>query len=1036
MLQLPLDPVGKPPPFVATTPADAPTRRLALALAVVSLVFFIVAAPYARVQLPKQWAFIPLYESALAIGDLIATNLLLAQFAFLRSRAILILACGYFFAALMVIPHALTFPGLFSPEGLLGGHTASAPWLYLIWHLFFPLFVIGYGLRRPRDDMPSTGLSIRMTIVWALSAVIVAVSLFTFLTTAGADVLPVAIINNRFTPTFSWLAGLASLLSFSAFIVLWRRRRQTVLDLWLCVSMCAWTFDIALSAALDQTRYDVGYYIGRAYGLLAAGFILIMLLRETNIVYAGVLAQLASEQEARKRDIADSRRLFNTSLDLIMTVDPDETIERVNPSALAILGLLPDEMIDRSLADFIDPGDLDENRKQMDMMRSGKIMRNFQCRYRHKDGRTATLAWTGLWSAPDERYFLFGRDITEQKHGEEKFRLAVESCPNGMLMIDSEGIIRLVNAQTETMFGYSRDELIGQSVDMLVPTKLRHRHAQHRAGFIGTPETKLMGHGRDFFGLRKDGSEFPVEVALNPIQAPDGLLVLSVITDISERKRIERMKDEFVSTVSHELRTPLTSIAASLGLLSRGAHAQLPDNLSRLVTIAHANSQRLVRLINDILDIEKIESGKMVFTIVRIDIRRLVEQAVEASQGYAAEFGVNLKLDAAAATGDVAADCDRLTQVFTNLISNSVKFSPRGGEVLVAVAARGGMMRVSVRDHGPGIAEDFKPRIFEKFAQADATDARQKGGTGLGLSIVKQLVARLGGDVSFEDAPGGGTIFHVDLPALEPQVAATGRDGQVDHDTHILICDDYPLGANILAEQLGKFGFTADIVTNGRAAAEHAQATHYAAILIDLQLPDCDGVSLIQQLRAQPENRDTPIVVVSNDPERGRGDIRSSSLDVLDWLQKPVDLTRLTQLIERPHRGVETHRPRILHVDDDQDVLRFVSRSLTTTATLTSVDSIDRARHMLNTERFDLAIVDIALATGSGLDLLPDLHDLDGNAIPVILMSAQGANPACAAQVQAALIKSQTSVEQLITTLRRRVPSRGAAASVTEREMS
>lgn len=611
------------------------------------------------------------------------------------------------------------------------------------------------------------------------------------------------------------------------------------------------------------------------------------------------------------------------------------------------------------------------------------------------------------------------------------FRLAVESCPNGMLMIDAGGLIRLVNAATENMFGYRREELMGRSVDMLVPAAARFKHAQHRLGFLEHPETKAMGKGamgkgRDLFGQRKDGTEFPVEVALNPIEGPDGLLVLSVITDISERRRMERLKDEFVSTVSHELRTPLTSIAASLGLLARGSNATLPENVARLITIAHANSQRLVRLINDILDMEKIESGKMVFSIVRIDIRGLVQQAIESSQGLVDEFGVALRLDPASVSGDVEADFDRLTQVMTNLISNAIKFSPRGADVVVAIQSLGATLRITVRDHGAGIPDEFKPRVFEKFAQADATDARPKSGTGLGLSIVKQIVSRLDGEVGFEDAPGGGTIFHVDLPRLEPLVIRGVAHDAPHGAAQILICDDYPLAANLLAEQLGKVGFLCDIAVTGREAAERAAAKRYDAILIDLQLPDCDGISLIQQLRAQPQNEDTQIIVVSADPERGRGDVRSSSLDVVDWLQKPVDIDRLVRLIPGPQDHDANVRPRILHVDDNPDVLGYVSHALKSSADIVSVEGIDKARHAIATDHFDLAIVDIALATNSGFDLLPDLYDQDGNAIPVILMSAQGANPTCAAQVQAALIKSQASVDQLITTLRRRGQNRGA----------
>jgi signal transduction histidine kinase len=232
----------------------------------------------------------------------------------------------------------------------------------------------------------------------------------------------------------------------------------------------------------------------------------------------------------------------------------------------------------------------------------------------------------------------------------------------------------------------------------------------------------------------------------------------------TERKRLERLKDEFVSSVSHELRTPLTSIYGSLGLLIGKAAGSLPDAAARLLAIAYTNSQRLVLLVNDILDIEKMESGQVAFNFRQVDVRSLVKQAIVANRGIAEGCGVRIRLEDACAVGEVRADSDRLAQVVTNLLSNAIKFSPADSEVVVAIERGNDVVRVSVRDHGPGISVDFEPRIFERFAQADATNARQKGGTGLGLSIVKQIVDRLGGEVRFDDARGGGTIFHVTLP--------------------------------------------------------------------------------------------------------------------------------------------------------------------------------------------------------------------------------------------------------------------------------
>ena len=373
--------------------------------------------------------------------------------------------------------------------------------------------------------------------------------------------------------------------------------------------------------------------------------------------------------------------------------------------------------------------------------------------------------------------------------------------------------------------------------------------------------------------------------------------LLRALRYANERKRLERLKDEFIATVSHELRTPLTSITGSLGLLMGKAASSLPGSAARLLSIAYANSQRLVRLVDDILDIEKMESGRIAYDFGRVEVRPLVEQAIETHRGFAESSGVRVRLEDAYAGGHVRADSGRLTQVVVNLLSNAIKFSPVGKEVVIAIEKEADAVRISVRDHGSGIAADFMPYVFERFAQADATNTRRKGGTGLGLSIVKQIVDRLGGEVDFVAAPGGGTIFHVELPCWE-HIADLAIDLDATSDApRILLCEDDPDTAIVLREQLRQVGFATDFAYTADNAIVCAETTQYRAVLVDLLLPDGDGVSLIVRLRQLPEYRETPIIVVSSDPERGRDDSRASQLNVLDWMKKPVDVHRLVRAL-------------------------------------------------------------------------------------------------------------------------------------------
>lgn len=233
--------------------------------------------------------------------------------------------------------------------------------------------------------------------------------------------------------------------------------------------------------------------------------------------------------------------------------------------------------------------------------------------------------------------------------------------------------------------------------------------------------------------------------------------------ELDEQKRIDHVKDEFISIVSHELRTPLTSIHGSLDLIRAGLPPDAPETTRRLLDIAHRNSQRLVRLVGEILDLQKIETGMMPFEPRPVAIGPFLEQALEANQAYAARLGVSLALEAAPQDVHVAADQDRLMQVMANLLSNAAKFSPKGAAVVVAAELREAGLRVTVTDRGPGIPETFRKRVFERFAQADSSPAREKGGTGLGLSIAKAIVERMGGRIGFKTASTG-TTFFLDLP--------------------------------------------------------------------------------------------------------------------------------------------------------------------------------------------------------------------------------------------------------------------------------
>lgn len=325
-----------------------------------------------------------------------------------------------------------------------------------------------------------------------------------------------------------------------------------------------------------------------------------------------------------------------------------------------------------------------------------------------------------------------------------------------LVIAGTDGRFQQLSPAWETTLGWTVEELMTRRDGLVHPDDRERTRREVR-------RLRQGGTAVDFenrYAVKEGGWRW---LSWRAVSVPEKGLIYGVARDISEHKRMEQMKTDFISVVSHELRTPLTSIRGALGLVAGGIAGELPERARRLVDIASKNSERLARLVDDILDVERIESGQMGFRLVPQDLAALVEQAVEANQPYGQPYGVSLRL-VEAQPALVRVDADRIQQVLSNLLSNAVKFSPRGASVEVGVTARSGRVRLRVVDHGKGIPPEFRAWIFEKFTQADATSTRQRGGTGLGLSISKAIVERHGGRIWFETTPIQGTTFFVELP--------------------------------------------------------------------------------------------------------------------------------------------------------------------------------------------------------------------------------------------------------------------------------
>lgn len=532
------------------------------------------------------------------------------------------------------------------------------------------------------------------------------------------------------------------------------------------------------------------------------------------------------------------------------------------------------------------------------------------------------LIWTHIQSIPEKLedgsvlWNGYVSDITSIKQTElelEKINAlsqAIFDAANiSIISTDVNGIIKTFNHGAEQLLGYFAADMIDRRTMSVFhdPVEIDQR-AQELTAELGYE----MPSGFDTFVararegtedenewhyVRKDGSKVPVLLSISALRDYQGEIFgyLGIARDISELKRIDKMKSEFISTVSHELRTPLTAISGALGILTAGALGSMSEKVTRMLEIAYNNSQRLIHLVNDLLDMEKLVAGKMHFELVQQSLLPIIHQSIEANAAYAAQFQVTFKLDEESDDAMVSVDGLRLLQVLANYLSNAAKFSPQHEIVSVCVRRLFGVVRVTVTDKGKGIAPEFHNRIFSKFSQADSSDTRQKGGTGLGLAICKEIIERMGGKVGFDSVPGNGATFYFELPCEDftRKTPSTLVDVSPDMKRVLIVEDDASIG-QVWGSLLKQEGYEYDIVSVGAIAQQYLALRSYDLMILDLQLPDMDGVDIIRFIRDQELHRDNqqkamPILVISAMGDQAKENCPADlSANSIAWFVKPM----------------------------------------------------------------------------------------------------------------------------------------------------
>ncbi len=437
----------------------------------------------------------------------------------------------------------------------------------------------------------------------------------------------------------------------------------------------------------------------------------------------------------------------------------------------------------------------------------------------------------------------------------------VNNVVDGLILIDAHGRIEQFNPSCERMFGYPASEIIGKNVTILMRREVAVNHASYLQRYRSGKGGKVLDITRELEAVDRSGRVFPIELAINAVTVDGETKFSGVIRDISQRKEIDRLRKEFVSTVSHELRTPLTSIRGSLTLIDTLASEALPPKVHNLLAMARNNTERLILLVNDILDFEKLHASKTQFFFEAIDLNGEVEKAVELTQGYAVDANVSLSMDLSPDAITISLDTGKFQQVLGNLISNAVKYSEKQGTVTLRTLVAGDHVRVEVEDRGSGIPESFRTRIFEPFSQADGSASRRKGGSGLGLNITRSLVEGMRGKIGFKSQEGAGTTFWIEFPMYEMQPVAVNEPEEVrdpggllglhledDRDFHIILQSGMDgelelLQARTLAE-----------------ARELLDKYRFDIVIIDRMIRDGEGLDLIRSI---PDPDQTKIVVVT-----------------------------------------------------------------------------------------------------------------------------------------------------------------------------
>ncbi|GHH01478.1 ATP-binding protein [Comamonas sp. JC664] len=617
----------------------------------------------------------------------------------------------------------------------------------------------------------------------------------------------------------------------------------------------------------------------------------------------------------------------------------------------------------------------------------------------------------------DERTRALSAANGELRANEARKAAILEASPDGILLLDEGGGLLELNPAAQRTFQLQATDVVGRNFLALALPASLPEGARKRV--LSAARDTAPGHATRLESpcLRTDGSTFPAELTIARVPGEGPPRFTAFVRDITERKAVERMKNEFISTVSHELRTPLTSIRGSLGLLEGGIMGDLPPQALDMVRIARTNTERLIRLINDILDLEKMEAGKLELKVATQECSELVEATFAGVRGMADSAGVSLHAEVTDSP-QVKGDRDRLIQVLTNLVSNAVKFSPQGASVTVRVELEAGsQVRFSVVDQGPGISAEQRARLFGRFQQLDSSDTRSKGGTGLGLAISQAIVEQHGSRIGVESEEGRGSTFTFTLEAVRPAPVAAAPFVPEDPSRYdVLVTTADAELASRMRGLLSHEGYRVLSATSLIEAAKHLDEALPDALVVDMQLPDGQALDWVRRLREQPRTHELPVLAVS-----GRSDNGEGVPYWVDWMPRPLEESRLLKSLRYATR--QPGQARVLVVDDDASTRHTLCAQMERLGVqvFEAADG-ESAVELARETTPDLIVLDVGLPRLDGFEVVDILRQGKGRATPLIVFTGRDLTRMDERQLTLGVTrhftKSRASEEELVSSVR------------------